>query len=220
MISGSLLLVCSLPAYSTVAGFAKACLPACCMSSFLQHNKHELESPLQAFFAPTRPRSPPLRRCPDCSSLHPHPARDALFTIIRTLVPINTVAGIRTGASRDLWAACRLFVVAVGVCGGRFLLCLLHHLGGWWFFVSNRLVVGRVLSRPSTGWFTPWQVADVWDVLQRQREIQRAEAQEQPDADLEDSPDNDFPVALVRRYAAQRETFRSFFFIFLHHILQ
>ncbi|CAM9138721.1 unnamed protein product [Ectocarpus sp. 12 AP-2014] len=44
------------------------------------------------------------------------------------------------------------------------------------------------------------QVADVWDVLQRQREIQRAEAQEQPDADLEDSPDNGFPVALVRRY--------------------
>ncbi|CAN0344498.1 unnamed protein product [Pylaiella littoralis] len=44
------------------------------------------------------------------------------------------------------------------------------------------------------------QVADVWDVLQRQREIQRREAEEQPDADLEDSPDNAFPVALVRRY--------------------
>lgn len=43
------------------------------------------------------------------------------------------------------------------------------------------------------------QVADVWDVLQRQREIQRREAEEQPDADLEDSPDNAFPVALVRR---------------------
>ena len=43
------------------------------------------------------------------------------------------------------------------------------------------------------------QVADVWDVLQRQREIQRREAEEQPDADLEDTPDNAFPVALVRR---------------------
>lgn len=46
-----------------------------------------------------------------------------------------------------------------------------------------------------------FQVADVWDVLQRQREIQRREAEEQPDADLEDSPDNGFPVALVRRWA-------------------
>ncbi|CAM9682505.1 unnamed protein product, partial [Hapterophycus canaliculatus] len=41
---------------------------------------------------------------------------------------------------------------------------------------------------------------DVWDVLQRQREIQRREAEEQPDADLEESPENGFPVALVRRY--------------------
>ena len=45
-------------------------------------------------------------------------------------------------------------------------------------------------------------MADVWDVLQRQREIQRREAEEQPDADLEDSPENAFPVALVRRYFA------------------
>lgn len=69
----------------------------------------------------------------------------------------------------------------------------------WLFFVSNRVIVGGVLSRLFAVWSTPWQVADVWDVLQRQREIQRAEAQEQPDADLEESPDNAFPVALVRR---------------------
>lgn len=43
----------------------------------------------------------------------------------------------------------------------------------------------------------------MWDVLQRQREIQRREAEEQPDADLEDSPDNAFPVALVRRCVAE-----------------
>lgn len=49
-----------------------------------------------------------------------------------------------------------------------------------------------------------FQVADVWDVLQRQREIQRREAEEQPDADLEDSPDNGFPVALVRRLVSER----------------
>lgn len=42
-------------------------------------------------------------------------------------------------------------------------------------------------------------MADVWDVLQRQREIQRREALEQDDADAENTPENTFPDALMRR---------------------
>lgn len=43
------------------------------------------------------------------------------------------------------------------------------------------------------------KVTDVWDVLLRQRENQRREAEEQPDADLESSPSNTLPAALTRR---------------------
>lgn len=43
----------------------------------------------------------------------------------------------------------------------------------------------------------------MWDVLRRQREIQRREAEEQPDAELESSPENDFPAALMRRCAVE-----------------
>lgn len=44
------------------------------------------------------------------------------------------------------------------------------------------------------------QVMDVFDVLQRQREIQRREAEDQPDGNLDSTPENNFPVALTRRY--------------------
>ena len=40
---------------------------------------------------------------------------------------------------------------------------------------------------------------DVFDVLQRQREIQRREAEDQPDGNLDNTPENNFPVALTRR---------------------
>lgn len=48
------------------------------------------------------------------------------------------------------------------------------------------------------------QVADVWDVLQRQREIQKREALERDDLDMENTPDNTFPDALMRRQKNQQ----------------